>query len=145
MYDDILVPTDGSEGVQPAIDHAIELASRFGATIHALFVVEAADTATVPEAQWVTIEGTLEDVGEDAVADIESRARQRNIEAVTTVTRGTPHEEIVAYSDQRGIDLVVMGTHGRSGLDRVLLGSVTENVIRQSDVPVLVRRIENAD
>lgn len=145
MYDDILVPTDGSEGVQRAIGHGIELADLADATVHALFVVDTADLATIPDLEWTTIEAGLEEVGERAVADVERRALEQGVEAVTAVRYGTSHEEIVAYATEWDVDLIVMGTHGRSGIDRVLLGSVTDNVIRRADRPVLVRRVDDPD
>lgn len=141
MYADILIPTDGSEGVEPAIEHGLELAARSDATVHALFVVQSAETATVPEPQWLTLEESLEEIGREAVGEIRSQARRRDIASETAVRHGTPHEEIVAYGEDHDVDLIVMGTHGRSGLERVLLGSVTENVIRHAAVPVLVQRV----
>ncbi|MFB6218321.1 MAG: universal stress protein [Halobacteriaceae archaeon] len=143
MYDDILVPTDGSEGVQRAIDHGIDLAALTDATVHALFVVDTAEATAVPDAEWLTVEGALEEAGERAVADVADRARERGVDVTTEVRHGAPHEGIVAYADEHDVDLVVMGTHGRSGIDRVILGSVTENVIRETERPVLVQRIED--
>lgn len=145
MYDDILIPTDGSEGVQRAIDHGIDLASQTDATVHAMYVVDTGDAVAIPEGQWLTIEETLEETEEEAVADIEDRARQQNVDVSATVEYGTPNKDIVRYAEENDIDLIVMGTHGRSGLDRVLLGSVTDNVIRRSETPVLVQRIEEGE
>lgn len=142
MYDDILVPTDGSEGIQQAIDHGIELASLTDARLHGLFVVDTADATAIQEAQWLTMEEALEEAGNEALEDIEQRANRQEVDALTAMRHGNPHEEIVAYAEEEDVDLIVMGTHGRSGLDRVLLGSVTENVIRQAETPVLVKRIE---
>ncbi|MDY6819663.1 MAG: universal stress protein [Halobacteriales archaeon] len=143
MYDDILVPTDGSEEVQQSIDHGIDLACLTDATLHGLFVVDTADAAVLPEAQWVTIEETLEETGDRALADIEASAMQREVETRTAMRYGNPHEEISSYAEEKDVDLIIMGSRGRSGLDRVLLGSVTENVIRQTDKPVLVQRLED--
>lgn len=145
MYESILVPTDGSAGVQRAIDHALDLANLSDASLHALYVVETPGAAAIPEAQVLTMEDALEEAGRDAVEQIDSRAGDRKVPAVTAIRHGVPHEEILEYADAEGIDLIVMGTHGRSGLDRMLLGSVTENVIRKSDVPVLVQRIDAKD
>lgn len=140
MYDNILVPTDGSEGVQPAIDHAVELAEMADATVHGLYVVDTADATAVPEAKWMTIEETLTEAGQRAVDEIEEQASEQGVETTGTVVSGKPHEEIDEYIDANDIDLVVMGTRGRSGIDRVLLGSVTDKVVRQADVPVLIKR-----
>ncbi|WP_136715790.1 universal stress protein [Halorientalis salina] len=145
MYDDILIPTDGSEGAQQAIDEAIELASLTDATVHALYVVDTGNFSTLPDAKWTTIEDALEQEGQQAVTKITNRAADAGLSAVTTVRYGTPHEEILDYADAKGIDLIVMGTHGERGIDRVLLGSVTENVLRESDHSVLVKNIGDRD
>lgn len=140
MYGDILVPADGSEGVQGAIDHGIEIATLADATIHALYVVDTGDYTPLSEAKWLTIEEALEAEGENAVSDVEDRALEAGIDAVTTIAHGNPSEEILAYADENDVDLIVMGTSGRSGIDRVLVGSVAENVIRRAEVPVLMKR-----
>lgn len=144
MYDDILVPTDGSEGVQQAIEQAIGLASVTDATIHALYVVDTADRVPITEADRLTIETALEEAGERAVADVADRAGERGVNTETAVRHGVPHEEIVSYAEENGVDLIVMGTHGRSGMDRILLGSVTDNVIRRAEIPVLVKQVSDA-
>lgn len=141
MYDDILVPSDGSEGVQRAIEEGIDLAALTDATVHALFVVDTRDYAPLPDAEWVTIEGALREGGEEAVEAVSDRARAAGVDARTAIRAGTPHAEILAYADEHDVDLLVMGTHGQTGLDRVLLGSVTDKVVRQTERPVLVRRI----
>lgn len=143
MYDDILVPTDGSEEVGSVIDHAVTLARDTGARLHGLYVVDTATATAVPEAQWTTMEEFLEDAGEQALGAFKSRTDGADVPVRTALRHGTPHQEILAYVDEHDIDLVVMGTHGRSGIDRVLLGSVTEKVIRQATVPVLVTRIDD--
>ena len=141
MYDNILVPTDGSTGAAEAIDEAIELASLTDATVHALYVVDTGNLSTLPDAKWNTIEDALEQEGQRAVADITDQASDHGLSAVTTVRYGTPHEEILDYAATKDVDLIVMGTHGQRGIDRVLLGSVTENVLRESDQSVLVKNI----
>lgn len=141
MYDDILVATDGSNGAGLAIDEAIELAALTDATLHALYVVDTANYHTLPDAKWTTIEDALQAEGDQAVADIADSATEAGVEVVTTVAHGTPHREILDYANEQDIDLIVVGTHGDTGIDRVLLGSVTENVLRESDQSVLVKHI----
>ena len=142
MYDDILLPTDGSEGAEVAIDHALELAERYGSTLHALYVVERIHTADVGTEQII---GAMRSEGKRAVAEIAERAEAKGVEAITEVRVGSPARDILKYADENGVDLVVMGTHGRTGLNRYLLGSVTEKVVRLSDVPVLTVRMNNGD
>ncbi|WP_459194326.1 universal stress protein [Halosimplex sp. J119] len=140
MYDDILVPTDGSAGARRALEEAIELAAQFDATVHSLYVVDVA--AFSSEAGAVDIVESFEQMGENSVDSAVERAREAGVDATGTVVTGTPHRSILDYIDDNAVDLVVMGTHGRTGLERYLLGSVTEKVVRTADVPVLTVRAE---
>ncbi|QAU14503.1 universal stress protein (plasmid) [Halorubrum sp. BOL3-1] len=143
MYDTILIPTDGSDGARKAIREGIQLADLTGATVHGLYVIDTRDYNTLPESKWLSLQDELESTGETATEVVESEADARDVDTVTSITRGIPHEEILAYIESNDIDVVVMGTHGRSGFNRFLLGSVTEKVIRQSPVPVHIVRIND--
>lgn len=145
MYDRILVPTDGSDGVDRVLDEAVELAELTGATIHGLYVVDARDYSTLPEAKWLSIAEELESAGERALETVTERAEAAGVDVETDIDRGVPHEQILDTASETDADIVAMGTHGRSGLNRFLLGSVTEKVVRGADVPVLVVRIQNSD
>lgn len=145
MYDRILVPTDGSDGVERAIDEAVGLATAVGATIHALYVVDQRGYSTLPDTKWLTIEEALEHEGEAAVATVAERAADAGVDAETTVADGIPHRTILEYAADHDVDVIVMGTHGRSGLEHFLIGSVTEKVIRSADIPVLVVRLQGDD
>lgn len=139
MYTRILLPTDGSETTDRALKHALDLAGRYDAELHVLYVVDA--TVFANDVETGTIVEEFETVGNRIVDNATQRAADAGIEpARTAVVRGTPHERILEYIDENDIDLVVMGTHGRTGLDRYLLGSVTEKVVRLSDAPVLTVR-----
>lgn len=142
MYDSILIPTDGSEGVQKAIDHGIELADWANADIHSIFVVDLRDYVAALEGDISLIEDAIIEEGENTLKKIEDRCRQKDINIETNILYGTPHQEILEYTKEHDIELIVMGTHGRAGLDRFLLGSVTDKVIRKSDIPVLTTRIK---
>ena len=139
MYDDILVPTDGSPASDAAIDHAIDLADRYGARLHALYVVDGSAYSTLEAGSEVVIDA-LEAEGEQATDRVADAAAAAGVETTTTVTSGTAYRAIREYADEQAIDMIVMGTHGRKGLDRYLLGSVTERVVRTADVPVLTVR-----
>lgn len=136
MYDAILLPTDGSQGSKAAIRHGIEIASQWNATLHGLYVVDTTVARSISwkEALWVE--------GEQAVDDIRVVGTQASLNVVTDVVEGIPHEEILSYVADHGINLIVMGTHGRSGLDRLVMGSVAERVVRLSPIPVLTVRQE---
>ncbi|ELY43467.1 universal stress protein [Natronorubrum sulfidifaciens] len=134
MYQNVLVPTDGSDGTRQSITHGLTIADRFGATIHALSVV--------PEGPLGTLQNdAATPAAHRAVERIEAEATRDGVEAVTAVEQGVPHEEILAYADDHDVDMIVMGTQGRTGLDRVLVGSVTERVVRMADVPVVTVRL----
>ena len=146
MYDRILVPTDGSEAADRAVAEALDLAERFDAEVHALYVVDTGALAfgSADEEDMVfddrALIDALETEGESSTMAVDERARERGLEVVTAVTRGDPERAILEYADEHDVDLLVMGTHGRRGIDRFLLGSTTERVVRKSTVPVLTIR-----
>ncbi|MWG35078.1 universal stress protein [Halomarina oriensis] len=145
MYQDILFPTDGSDGAEYALDHAIDLAGRYDATLHVLHVVADVWYPTgEPEGvdfDYTAVEQHLQDRGDRVVAAAADRAREAGVDCETEVTVGrTPHSAI-ADATEADVDLVVMATHGRRGLGRLLMGSVTEKVLRLSTVPVLAVRM----
>jgi nucleotide-binding universal stress UspA family protein len=141
-YESVLVPTDGSEAATAAVEHALAVAERYDATVHVLSVVdmEALAGASSVGMSVPDVAQDLEAEHEAAAETIADRCERRGIEVEIRVEQGTPHRAIDRYVDERGIDLVTMGTHGRTGLDRLLLGSVTDRVIRTSSVPVLTVR-----
>lgn len=139
MYDDLLLPTDGSEQAQKAAKHAIDHARNYDARLHAIYVI---DTGTsLLAVSKADVRETLRDVGEQesaqAFGQVEPLADEAGVELVTDVVEGPPEERIVDYAEEQPIDLIVMGTHGRGGLGRRLLGSVTEQVVRSAPVSVL--------
>jgi len=139
MYDQILVPTDGSDGTRGAVDHAIDLATTYDAALHTIYVV---DKTIGVDASIAGAFDTLEETGEHALHDVIQQAEAAGVDTIEgVVAQGAPHQAILEYVDEHDIDLVVMGTHGRTGLDRYLLGSVTEKVVRLSDAPVLTVRM----
>ena len=135
MYERILFPTDGSEPAESAREYALRMAAEHGATIHVLNVVDTGRNSAVRIRGEVLDE--LERNGEEIVAEATRRATERGVSVVSEVGQGDPHETIVAYSEQSDIDCIVMPTHGRRGLQRFLLGSVTERVINTAAVPVI--------
>ena len=139
MYERILLPTDGSEGNNRAVRQAIDLAAETGAELHVLFVVE--EMPYAPEMMDDRVEARLREIGEEAIEDIRTRTEDAGVELRTAIEEGVPHRSILECVDAEDVDLIVMGTQGRSGLDRYLLGSVTERVVRGADIPVLTVRV----
>jgi nucleotide-binding universal stress UspA family protein len=138
-YTDILVPTDGSEGAEAAIGPAVDVARRYDARIHALTVIET--MALGADVRPDAILDALEASARSAVETVEERATRASVSAVEpAIDHGTPYRAIRSYVEDHDVDLVVMGTHGRSGIERYLLGSVAEKTVRTSPVPVLTVR-----
>lgn len=132
-YDRILIPTDGSPAATAAVEHGISIAERLGASVRVLCVIEG-ETGLPP------LGDRLRDEAVEVVENVAEQASGRDISLSTHVQPGTPHEVINDFVSAYGIDLVTMGTHGRSGIRRHLLGSVTERVLRTSEAPVLTVR-----
>lgn len=147
MYERILLPTDGSRGMASAIAHGLQLARRHDAEVHVLYVVDVRSYALLPESTRDRVRALLAEEGEAAVEGIQRlvEGTEEPVELVPAVVEGVPHEEIVDYADEEEIDLIVMGTHGASGEERRLVGSVAEEVVRQAEMPVMVVRMREAD
>ena len=139
MYDRVLVPTDGSEDAERAADRGLDLAAALEADVAALSVVESGPLGDrrLP-GEPASAEQVLADQAEEFVSRIERRARDRGLPVTTAVRSGVPEKEIREYAAEIGADVVVMGPRGRGGLDRLVLGSVTDDVARHGDVDVLV-------
>ena len=135
-YGDVLVPTDGSVHATAAVELGSQFANRCGGTLHLLSVMD--ELPEVADAELAPLPEQLE-ANLQAVLDEEAATAERaGADDVTTaIATGTVPREVLAYAEAEGIDLIVMGTHGRTGIDRHLIGSFTERVIRTSPVPVL--------
>lgn len=141
-YEHLLVPTDGSEGARHALDHAVDIATAAGARVSVLSVVDSRaftggfETGpTLPD-----IREQLEQYAQDAVDALQTHASDAGVDVEGAVTVGLPADEITSYAEEHDADLVVMGTHGRTGLERFILGSVTERVVRTAETPILAVR-----
>lgn len=146
MYDRILVPTDGSEGIRRVVDHATRLAAAHGSTLAVVYVVNTAAVANLPmETSWEGVSEMLREEGEGALEAAEDAAASvdPDVPVVRAMLEGNPAREIVGYADREGCDLICMGTHGRGGVSRLLLGSVAERVVRSATVPVLTVRVDD--
>ncbi|MDZ7702453.1 MAG: universal stress protein [Halobacteriales archaeon] len=142
MFDSVVIATDGSRSVERAVSVALDLAERFDATVHALFVVDVGDVEAAPEPIRKQLREALEERGEDALDEVVERAAG---EVIPVVREGRPPQVISEYAKAEDVDLVAMGTRGRHGENRFLIGSVAERVVRTCPVPVLtVRQLESA-
>lgn len=146
MYDRILVPTDGSSETERAVAHAAKLAVAHGADLHAVYVVNSASFAGLPmETSWEGVGDVLQEEGEAALSRVEDIGAEYDLEVSTHLLQGSPSRRIVEFAEDEDCDLVVMGTHGRGGIDRLLLGSVAEGVVRACSVPVLTVQVGDGE
>ena len=153
MYRNILFPTDGTDGARAALDHALNLAERHDATLHLLNVVSDARWSMLDdEGMAMTgvdvgeIQQNLERRAETVIDETAKTVEERGVTCVSDVVSGdSPHSAILDYAADENIDLIVMGTHGRRGFDRLLMGSVAEKVVRSSPVPVLTVKMDDPE
>lgn len=145
MFETVVVATDGSESVSRAVDCTLDLAARFDATVHALYVVDESRVESLPERLQGDVRSALDEQGRaalEAVAAANESGRSP-VEIEPAVRVGQPARQIVSYVRETDADGVAMGTRGRSGEHSFLLGSVAERVVRTCSVPVLtVRQLE---
>jgi nucleotide-binding universal stress UspA family protein len=135
----MLVPHDFSETSEAAMQYAVELARMFGAKLHILHVSEKARFEMATEFP-LGLDMSLEDAVRERLLKIMTTADQREFNPSFQVISGVAYAEIVRYAKERGIDLIVMGTHGRGFVAHAVMGSVAEKVVRNAPCPVLTVR-----
>ncbi|OEU41766.1 universal stress protein [Methanosarcina sp. Ant1] len=149
----IMIATDGSECSRLAVDKGIELARLSGGTVYAVCVVSMAYLASITgdyyssmgmnpywESQWEPMHEALKKQGLQAVDSVKSLGEMKGINVESVLLEGNPSQEFIRYAEEENMDIVIMGTVGKTGLDRLLLGSVAGNLVRHSKVPVMVVR-----
>ena len=138
----ILVPLDGSPLAESALADAIDIAVRHGAT---LVLLRAAYATALPAVDPVDSQVTVVREAEAYLADVAARARAAGVTDVeTSVWYAAATDAIIEAARMREVDLIVMSTHGRTGLQRLMLGSVAESVLRSTDTPILMLRAHGA-
>jgi nucleotide-binding universal stress UspA family protein len=144
MFKHVLVPTDFGAPSDAAMAYARIVAGEFGASLHVLHVVNDPYRASYSAEVFVPqMEGLRDELLADATRRLNDRLRPDDIQrlrATAGAVIGTPAMSIVDYADDHDIDLIVMGTHGRSGMSHLLMGSVAEQVVRTAPCPVLLVR-----
>jgi nucleotide-binding universal stress UspA family protein len=149
----ILIATDGSENVKKAVIHAIELAKLYEAELHAVYVMDIkadyarslyTDRSSGGLKRTLRRDGLYTDLfrkeGETSTKYVEDMAKIEGLNIKKWILQGHPAEEILKLAEEQSIDLIVMGTLGRGGFEKFLLGSVADKVIRNSGIPVLTVR-----
>ncbi len=138
----ILVPTDFSEYADYALDYAIELAKTLQAHLTVLYVLHLSSLA-LGEASPAVLDETLKAMEANAQKRTQrafDRVQEAGLVGESVIIEGTPFQTIIETAESRDVDMIVMGTHGRTGLTHALMGSVAEKVVRMAPCPVLVTR-----
>lgn len=137
-YEEVMIPTDGSDAASVAIDHGLAIAEAADARVHAVTIIDVGAMAPTPDySPPMELLERFEAEGERATEAIATRAKDAGLDAMTSVSEGLPASDLLAYADENDIDLITMGTTGRTGLNRYLLGSTAERLIRHAKMPVL--------
>jgi nucleotide-binding universal stress UspA family protein len=140
MYQHILIPTDGSEQAEHGVAHGLALAKFLGAKVSVIFVLEAFSEVSGRMLEAVASYAELRKKQATSVlARAADAAKEAGVSCETIqVENAQPHQAIIAAAEDKGCDLIVMSSHGRSGLSALLIGSVTNKVLTQAKTPVLV-------
>jgi nucleotide-binding universal stress UspA family protein len=157
-YKNILLGTDGAELMEAVYEHCAYLAQLTEATVHIVYVIDSTVYAAMPiegtlpgytftptDSTWATVYDVLRDTGKNVTEKAKEKLQSFGISEnaiKVVVLEGHPASELLSYSESHAIDLVVIGTHGRKGIDRLLIGSVADKVTRSSKVPILLVRGE---
>jgi nucleotide-binding universal stress UspA family protein len=140
MYRHILIPTDGSELAERGVAHGLALAKSLGARVSVIFVLEAFSEMT---GRFLEAVATYAELRKEQVKSVLDRAANAAAKAgisceTIQAEGGQPHQAIIAAAENGGCDLIVMSSHGRSGVSVLLIGSVTNKVLAHATIPVLV-------
>ncbi len=144
MFKKILLPTDGSELSAKAVAGAIDFAAKLGASIVGLTVIEPYSYSALSEYRPESFDdysARMEKFAQDRLAKVEAAARAGGVPIETTMVKSfSPYEAIIATAKDKGCDVIFMASHGRRGLNAVLLGSETQKVLTHTAIPVMVYR-----
>jgi nucleotide-binding universal stress UspA family protein len=138
----VLIATDGSENAEKAADFGIQIAGLSGAKVYAAYVIDTTPYYSIPLDQvWSKeVYEQIEKMGHEITADVEKTAKAAGLEAESIVLKGDPAKQIVDFAEKQNVDLIIVGSHGIGEFERLVIGSVSEKVVRHAKVPVLVVR-----
>ena len=138
LFQKILLATDGSKRTQNAVDMGLRIAREHKSKVYAVYVVDTVTFTSIPmDVTWENMYQLLKDEGEEAVGRVKAAVGE-GVDVETRVLEGNPALEITKFAKDNDVDLIVVGTLGKSGIDRILLGSVAEKIVRIAPCPVLV-------
>jgi nucleotide-binding universal stress UspA family protein len=138
----ILIATDGSENAEKAANFGIKIAELSGAKVYAVYVIDITPYYSIPLDQiWSKeVYEQLEKMGHEITFSVEKNAKAAGLEAESLVLKGDPAERILNFAEEQNVDMIVVGSHGIGGFERLVIGSVSEKVVRHAKIPVLVVR-----
>lgn len=138
----ILIATDGSEAARKAANFGVQIAGLSDAKVYSVYVIDTTPYYSIPLDQvWSKeVYEQLEQMGKEIVSDVENTAKAAGLETEASVLKGDPAARIVNFAEEQNVDMIVVGSHGIGGFERLVIGSVSEKVVRHAKVPVLVVR-----
>jgi nucleotide-binding universal stress UspA family protein len=141
LFGKILVAIDGSKTSEKARDTVLEMAKTWGAEVHAIYVIETGLFSSIPmDNTWEVIYGMLKAEGEKALGETKKKAIEEGVTAQTYLREGHAGNEILKVAQEAGADMIVVGSHGKTQIDRLLLGSVSSYVVKYSAITTMVVR-----
>jgi nucleotide-binding universal stress UspA family protein len=129
MFDTIMIPTDGSDYSKKAEDMALSLAKKLGSKVVAVHIID--DKLIYPYE-------VLEEEGKAILKKVQEKGQENGVEVHEILIVGSPTHDMAKITEKAGADLVVIATHGKTGLEKILMGSVAENALKKVQVPVLL-------
>ncbi|MCC7550159.1 MAG: universal stress protein [Methanobacterium sp.] len=129
MFDTIMIPTDGSDYSRKAEDMALSLAKKLGSKVVAVHIID--DKLIYPYE-------VLEEEGKAILKKVQEKGQENGVEVHEILIVGSPTHDMAKITEKAGADLVVIATHGKTGLEKILMGSVAENALKKVQVPVLL-------
>ena len=138
----ILIATDGSENAEKAADFGIQIAGLSGAKVYAAYVIDTTPYYSIPLDQvWLKeVYEQVEKTGHEITAGVEKTAKAAGLEAESIILKGDPAEKIVNFAEEQNVDMIIVGSLGKGKFERLVIGSVSEKVVRHAKIPVLVVR-----
>jgi nucleotide-binding universal stress UspA family protein len=141
MFQKIVSAIDGSKTSEAALLKAVDEAIAGKGELHAVYVVETGLFSSIPmDNTWEVIYGLLEKEGQEALTVARQKAKEAGVDIITHMRQGRAGNEIILLAEEIGADLIVVGSHGKSNIDRLLIGSVSSHVVKYSKVSTLVVR-----
>lgn len=136
----LLVPTDFSSESEKSLDFAVMMAKKFGSKIYLFHAIEPFPYTTTDAFMIVDNSEALRSIAENLIKNSAALLRKKGVSVTSSLSLGSPAGEIVMKAEREKVDMIIMGTHGRKGVEHILLGSVAEKVLRLANCPVLTIR-----